>query len=476
MKSSRVVLAALALLALSSVAAGQPPAAVPVQGVLTDSEGAPLEGTVDVTFTLYDAPTDGSMLFSETIAVNLEGGAFSVYLGTGTPLDLSLFRDISDTHIGVQVGADPEMTPRIRLGTVPYAAFARYAGDAATIDGLGSADLALAAHGHGWTDITGRPAGLDDGDDDTTYDGTSFATSDQSCMVGQVVVGIDASGAITCAADTDNDTTYDGSDFATSGQSCGVGQVVTGIDASGAVNCAADLDTDTNTTYDGSDFATSGQSCGANERMVGIAANGAIQCQPVTTIPSGMIAFFAGGCPTGFVDYAPLRGRFLVGTPSGGTDEGNVGTAFGDLGTRSITEVPAHTHSVNPPNTTTNASGAHNHAVDPPSTSTTTAGNHNHAFYTANNDTNGAASQGYPAGNNHIAFRTTDRRQRTHDNGNILANGNHSHAVNIPAFASATGGNHTHNVDIAAFTSGGTGVAAVDVTMPYLQLHACIAL
>ena len=45
----------------------------------------------------------------------------------------------------------------------------------------------------------------------------------------------------------DTDTTFDGTDFALSGQSCPGGQKATGVDASGFVICAVDIDTDTDT-------------------------------------------------------------------------------------------------------------------------------------------------------------------------------------------------------------------------------------
>ena len=61
------------------------------------------------------------------------------------------------------------------------------------------------------------------------------------------MTGVDAAGAVTCAVDVDTNTTYDGTDFATSNQSCGAGERVTGIAADGSVTCAADVDT--NTTY-----------------------------------------------------------------------------------------------------------------------------------------------------------------------------------------------------------------------------------
>jgi len=61
---------------------------------------------------------------------------------------------------------------------------------------------------------------------------------------------------------------------------------------------------------------------------------------------AGLIAAFSGSCPSGWTEYTAARGRTIVGTPSGGTDEGTVGTALTDLGTRTITDVPAHTHDI----------------------------------------------------------------------------------------------------------------------------------
>jgi len=59
-----------------------------------------------------------------------------------------------------------------------------------------------------------------------------------NCGAGNYPLGVDASGnAQSCTADAD--TQYDGDDFALSNQSCSVGQVVTGVDASGKVTCVS---------------------------------------------------------------------------------------------------------------------------------------------------------------------------------------------------------------------------------------------
>ncbi len=160
----------LGLLALSAallspaVAAAQAPALLPVQGVLTDENGVRITTAVNVTFSLYDVATGGTAFHTETVAVSPDNGLFTVYLGTNTALELSNF-SMSEIYLGIEIESDGEMTPRFRLGTAPYAAFAQSCGDAATLEGSAAAAFAAAAHTHDWTEVQNRPAGLDDGDD-----------------------------------------------------------------------------------------------------------------------------------------------------------------------------------------------------------------------------------------------------------------------------------------------------------------------
>jgi len=93
------------------------------QGYLTDNEGNPLSGAFDITFRVYDDSAGGSPLYEEThVAVPVEEGLFSVLLGGKSfvgPFGDYLF-DGPNRFLGTQVGADPELSPRIRLATVPY--------------------------------------------------------------------------------------------------------------------------------------------------------------------------------------------------------------------------------------------------------------------------------------------------------------------------------------------------------------------
>ena len=158
--------AAFLLLQLISSSALAEPGLVPLQGYLTDLDGVPIDGAQRLTFKLFNAATDGDELYTEDLtSVDVSGGQFIVYLGNQTALDLDLFRDNPDLWLEILVGGSV-ISPRTRLGATPYAGFASYCGDAATVGGKAESELAAASHEHDWSELTsGVPAGLADGDD-----------------------------------------------------------------------------------------------------------------------------------------------------------------------------------------------------------------------------------------------------------------------------------------------------------------------
>lgn len=113
------------LLLLAVALSGTPSgAAVPelmnYQGILKDGLGNPVvDGAYIVTFSIYDAPSGGTQLWTEAQGVNTASGLFAVLLGTSVPLPDSVFVG-SARYLGVSVNGDPEMTPRQRLVTVAY--------------------------------------------------------------------------------------------------------------------------------------------------------------------------------------------------------------------------------------------------------------------------------------------------------------------------------------------------------------------
>ncbi len=92
------------------------PGAIPVQGRLTNASGMPLNGDYGLTFSLYEVETGGTAICSQGRTVTVTNGLFNSYLD-------NCYNDLSGQKVwmGVQVGSDPEMTPRQVIMPVPYA-------------------------------------------------------------------------------------------------------------------------------------------------------------------------------------------------------------------------------------------------------------------------------------------------------------------------------------------------------------------
>ncbi|MCI0329607.1 MAG: hypothetical protein L0196_01445, partial [candidate division Zixibacteria bacterium] len=119
MKCIPMLLGAGILLLCSTIFAAVPQL-INFQGILRDGNGNPVaNGSYSVIFTIYDAASGGTNLWTETQSVTTTSGLFSTLLGSVSPIPASVFND-SSRYLGVQVGADPEMTPRQKLSSVGY--------------------------------------------------------------------------------------------------------------------------------------------------------------------------------------------------------------------------------------------------------------------------------------------------------------------------------------------------------------------
>ena len=138
MKRSLLLFTACACLTASRAAAE--PGLVPVQGVLTNADGEPIDGEHRLTFVLYRAEDDDDRLFTDDYRnQQVAGGHFVVYLGSqeDNPLDLNLFATEPEVWLETVIDGDEVIKPRTRLGAVPYAGFAQYCGE----------------HTHDWSEI-----------------------------------------------------------------------------------------------------------------------------------------------------------------------------------------------------------------------------------------------------------------------------------------------------------------------------------
>lgn len=211
-------------------------------------------------------------------------------------------------------------------------------------------------------------------------------------------------------------------------------------------------------------------------------------------VPTGAIVAFTTSCPAGWSEYTAARGRVIVGTPSGGTDEGTVGSALTNLGTRTISTAVAHTHAVgtlvnaaesshthgagsyanatesahthdvNPANTTSTAGTSHTHAVDPPATDSGNASvQHTHSGTTAT-DQHSHAIDLFSSGANTPVTNyggNFGSQTGTQGAGGVIATDTHSHTITTGVESAA----HVHSVNIASFTSGAETAHTHDVNI-----------
>ena len=78
-----------------------------------------------MSFRLYSAVTGGTPLWTEewsgSNGVKISDGLFNVMLGSLTPIPQSVITGNANLFLGITVGSDDEMTPRVQLGSVPFA-------------------------------------------------------------------------------------------------------------------------------------------------------------------------------------------------------------------------------------------------------------------------------------------------------------------------------------------------------------------
>jgi hypothetical protein len=127
-------LLALLIVLLAPASFGAIPKTMSYQGVLKNVDGTLVpDGNYSMTFRLYTVSTGGSALWTETQTAAVSGGIFNVILGSQTALGLAF--DVQ-YWLGVSVGSEAEMTPRVALASAPYGFRAAMADSAVRAPGL----------------------------------------------------------------------------------------------------------------------------------------------------------------------------------------------------------------------------------------------------------------------------------------------------------------------------------------------------
>jgi hypothetical protein len=98
------------------------PQLLPLQGRLVSPTGAPITSpAMSVRFRVYDAPVGGAVLHDETQTLAVDAGLLNASIGGTSALSVDLFSASSNRYVGITIGADAEMVPRMRVGSTPYA-------------------------------------------------------------------------------------------------------------------------------------------------------------------------------------------------------------------------------------------------------------------------------------------------------------------------------------------------------------------
>ncbi len=204
-----------ALIVCSPALMAAVPQTLSFQGVIRDTAGTPVDGNVMIQFAIYDAAAGGSPLWTDTLEVVADQGLINATLGSDTnPFPASLFQ--SPRFLGLTIGADPELTPRIPFTSVGYSFNAE---NAATLEGFSAAALNQSAH---VTDTNnphqvtaaqvGAPTTADLGTATARIDGLQTAvagnTSDISTLQGNTVLTLDGRLGLNAGSRMDMDGTF----------------------------------------------------------------------------------------------------------------------------------------------------------------------------------------------------------------------------------------------------------------------------
>lgn len=310
----------------------------------------PYEGDVALTFDLYASATGGTSVWSESTTANASLGLVAARLGSTVPLDLAVI-DGGDLFLQVTVESTV-LSPRLAIGSVPYAVRAAYADDCGAVPAGAVMYFDLAACPTGWSPL--------------------------DAARGRAIVGVPTGGTLggtvgTALGDVENRTHTHAVDPASATTS-----------SAGAHTHTVDPAATNSTTIDLSHTHTVNPAAFDDET---VSHNHAWSIFNSTA--STWNTYTAAGALFEAVDY-----------DNGYGGDGSGGYPFETVhGTSTFyTNNDSHNHSVDVPVTTSagaSISMSHSHAVDIASTTSSTSGDHAHTLDVAST-TSSATAAGMP--------------------------------------------------------------------------------
>jgi len=104
------------------------------QASLTDNDKVPINGKINMQFSIYNTETEGEPLWTESRNdVSVTNGIFSIILGENNDIPESIVKENVTLFLGIRVGDDAEMIPRSQLFDVPGSIKAKYAISSETV-------------------------------------------------------------------------------------------------------------------------------------------------------------------------------------------------------------------------------------------------------------------------------------------------------------------------------------------------------
>jgi microcystin-dependent protein len=120
-----VILTLLLMINITAQAASTVPQLINYQGRLTDANGAPLDGTYQLEFNIYDASSEGTIQWGPQVflAVPVINGVFNVVLGTTDTAGKAISEAFTaeGRYLGIKLDTSTEITPRQQILSAPYA-------------------------------------------------------------------------------------------------------------------------------------------------------------------------------------------------------------------------------------------------------------------------------------------------------------------------------------------------------------------
>lgn len=135
-----MIIAMLLLVLLAAPGQADVPRVFNYQGYISDLDGYPLEGNFNLTFRIYEVASgpDAALWFEIHPLVQVIDGVFSVLLGSFEDLPPGILA-APELWIGVTVGADTEINPRLQVTSTPWAYRAAIA-DSSVVTGAGGGE------------------------------------------------------------------------------------------------------------------------------------------------------------------------------------------------------------------------------------------------------------------------------------------------------------------------------------------------